>query len=78
MKQIDEITLPEMYQEVLRETSMRQKVYSKHVDEGRMNPNLAEFRINVMQAVLKLIENQQRLEVLPLFQSISNETEKIR
>jgi hypothetical protein len=38
--------------ELRREIGMREQVYGRQVAAGRMNPDRAEFRIEIMRAIL--------------------------
>ena len=49
--------LNDMIAEVKREIAMRQRVYKRLVQEGRMNAHKSEWKIEIMHGVLaKLVE----------------------
>ena len=56
------ITLPEMIYEVRRECEKRREVFDRLVRDHRMNRRQADRRIRVMDAVLALLELQQKGE----------------
>lgn len=53
------VTLDDMIAEVKRECQKRREVYGRAVQERRMNARLANRRIDVMDAVLKYLEQMQ-------------------
>lgn len=50
------VTLVEMIEEVRRECAMRRQVYPRLIAEKKMNRRHADRRIDVMDAVLRLLE----------------------
>lgn len=53
------ITLEEMIREVRRECELRRNVYHRRVMERRMNQRMADYRIEVMDAVLARLERDR-------------------
>jgi hypothetical protein len=53
-------SLPEQIKEVKLEIILRRSAYPKFVDRGKMKPEVAERRLDIMQAVLKTLEDLER------------------
>ena len=59
MKQfIEQITLEEMRDEVKREIKMRERVYPRWVENGRMSKYEADLQILKMKACLAFLESE--------------------
>jgi len=56
------VTLDDMIEEVRTELRYRQQVFGNAVRTGRMNKRLADRRFDVMEAVLRHLEEERRNE----------------
>ena len=54
-----DVTLVEMLAEARRELAMRQRLYPRWVEEGRMKPHQAERQIAVMQAIAEELQERE-------------------
>jgi hypothetical protein len=54
------VTLDDMIEEVRREAKMRREVYHRLVQDRKMNKRIADRRIDVMDAVLRYLEEQNK------------------
>jgi hypothetical protein len=52
------VSFDQMIACLAREIAMRQRVYPKWIDQGRMNPDTADKEIRHMEAILGYIKNQ--------------------
>ena len=59
MKQfIEQITLEEMESEIKREIKMRERVYPRWVENGKMSKHEADLQILIMRACLSFLQNE--------------------
>jgi hypothetical protein len=59
MKQfIEQITLEEMRDELKREIKMREKVYPRWIESGRLEANIGNLQVLKLRAVLAFIETE--------------------
>ena len=56
------IALVEQIAEVKREIAMRERVYARQVDQGKLKPEQAEGQLARMRAVLATVERVKRLD----------------
>lgn len=52
-------TIDQMIACVKREVSMRERVYPRWIEAGRMTPEKADAELNTMRAVLKKLERER-------------------
>ena len=62
MSDLLRVSLDDMIEEIKRECQMRREVYGRACREGRMNRRRANWRIDVMDAVLKRLEGEREHE----------------
>lgn len=53
-------TLPEMIAEAKREVAMRERVYPRWIDAGKLKPSEAARRISLMKAIADELERRQQ------------------
>jgi 3-hydroxyacyl-CoA dehydrogenase len=56
------VTLVDQIAEVKREIAMRERVYARQIEAGKLKPEQAERQLSRMQAVLATVERVKRLD----------------
>ncbi len=56
MRTIEQITLEEIAEEMKREIKVRQRVYPRWIEQGKIDSQIAANRVLILQANLALIE----------------------
>lgn len=70
-KEIDkfmaEFTIDEQIEEVKREIAMRERVYPRWIQDGKMKQAAADRQIAAMKSVLETLQAEKERRGLPLF-----------
>lgn len=62
-RELEQITMDEMIAEIQREWEVRRTYYQKRINEGSIDPRLADRRVDVMRAVLTYLRRRRDKQI---------------